>query len=250
MEKINIIPKFKLNIQLFADNDENTEEIEDEDLEEGDEEDENVEEDQQEESQEDEYDDIFKEDEEFDVKDLNLESIEGYEENKDVYNAVAKRIFDTGAGKKAIAPIMKEFGQVLDSMEKEYSSPISKEKFKELEAEQRTNYSKVHTEVKAKLTKEEMSLFQKTFNSKEKIALVNKLFGNKSDTGNTDYENGGRRTKTSDSFDEFGKKLNYLTKNTIGKPELRAKKTKELYEVYGQTANKSIKDFISENPYK
>lgn len=253
--------ELKLNLQLFGDGedefedenlDDSQDDEDDDDLDEDDsddDEDSGKEENKDDDSEDDdEYEKMLQDKEEFSTEGLDLEKLEGYTENKETYDAVAKMIIETGADKKTVVPLIKQFGTAIDNMEKEFNQPISKEKFKELDVEVRTGFAKINAELKNVLSKEEMNIFRNTFNSKEKIMIANKILGTATNkTGKADYSNGGRVAETSGTFDDFSKRYTKIISATVGNVEERNKRIKNLYSNYSDTSNTSIKEFIDEN---
>jgi len=237
--------------QLFMGNEEIKEEILEEEIENEEELEEEVDDEETEgletQNDEDDFEKIFDEKEDISLDDIDLSDLEGYSDNEETYKAVAKKFLGTGVPKEVVKPLIKEFGQIIDNIENEYNKPIQKEEFLKLDPEERKQFRVVNEGIKQNLSKDELDLFRKMFNTKEKIELANKMFGKKeAGTGKTDYENDGRKPVNTDVFESFeGEVLNIASKFRAN-PVKQDKAMKELFRKYANTKNNAIKDYIKE----
>lgn len=237
--------------QLFMGNEEIKDEILEEEIENEEELEEEVEEEETEDLEtqddEDDFEKIFDEKEDISIDDIDLSDLDGYSDNEETYKAVAKKFLGTGVPKEVVKPLIKEFGQIIDNIENEYNKPIQKEEFLKLDPESRKQFRVVNEGIKQNLSKDELDLFRKMFNTKEKIELANKMFGKKeAGTGKTDYENDGRKPVSTDVFEAFEGEVLSIASKFRANPVKQDKAMKELFKKYANTKNNAIKDYIKE----
>lgn len=222
-------------------------ELDDEDLDEEDSDDK-----QEDDKDSDEYDDIFGEDEEFSTEGLDLDKIEGYNDDEDtkaIVDSIAKELHSRGVGKKQIKPVVEYMAEAISKMEDEYASPITKEKFQSLSPEVRTEFRKLDSELKTRLTKEERQTFMKLFNDEGKINLALKLLGKGGNsTGKTNYSEGGRKVANQMNYDDFDRRVQNITTKYLGNDVLEKKALSKLYKEASASGNKDILEYIKDNP--
>lgn len=200
----------------------------------------------------DEYDDIFGEDEEFSIEGLDLDKIEGYNDDEDtkaIVDSIAKELHTRGVGKKQIKPVVEYMAEAISRMEDEYANPITKEKFQSLNPEVRTEFRKLDSELKTKLTKEERQIFMKLFNDESKINLALKLLGKGGNsTGKTNYSEGGRKVASQMNYDDFDRRVQNITTKYLGNEAFEKKALSKLYKEASASGNKDILEYIKDNP--